>query len=400
MLHVPPTILDVVLGIRSDIGRFLMSLGAIAVGMFSLVMLIAITRGLDYQAESLIRSLGVNVIGVISRPQTQNRNGILIGTETSKTIAASFPGTSISNVRISSAPTLGTTQKVEVIATDEHLMKIRQWDLVSGRFLDAVDLRLRERVAVVSEQLAASWGWSINNIIILGQSTFRIVGIVRLSSGKQDDLNGNTQHLFGSNMVIVPITLQPYWSDQYLKDVDALDAMYIKVSSTQSFSEVLRGIKRILDDPVYDQNSITLLSPDKLVAGTRTLQSTLNITLGFLVVLSVGLGGMTMVGLMAANVRERRAEIGLRRAMGAKKWQIQLLFVVESIFIALSALAVGLIISGGVLFIIGNRLPVPVSISYSVLGIPIIVSIASGLAASIWPALLASRIEPCIALRH
>ncbi len=394
------TIRDVILGIRSDVGRFLMSLGAIAVGMFSLVMLIVVTRGLDNQAESLIRSLGVNVIGVISLPQQKGSNGISINTETSKTIAAAFPGVSISNVRVSSSPTLGTVQKVEVIATDEYLMDIRQWDLLSGRFLDAADLRLRERVAVVSEQLALSWGWTINSIIILGQSTFRVVGVIRSNTGNQDDLNGNDQHLFGNNTVIVPITLQPYWSNQSRKDVDALDAIYLKVNSNQSFPKVLRGIRQILDDPVYDQSTIYLVSPYKLVAGTRTLQNTLNMTLGFLVVLSVGLGGMTMVGLMVANVRERRAEIGLRRAMGATKWQIQLLFVIESIFVSISALAVGLVIGGVVLLMLGDRLPVPVSISYSVLGIPVIVSMASGLVASIWPALLASRIEPCIALRH
>lgn len=399
-MSVLPTIRDVILGIRSDFGRFLMSLGAIAVGMFSLVMLIVVTRGLDHQAESLIRSLGVNVIGVISRPQQKGSNGISINTETSKTIAAAFPGVSISNVRVSSSPTLGTVQKVEVIATDEYLMDIRQWDLVSGRFLDAADLRLWERVAVVSEQLALSWGWSINSIIILGQSTFRVVGIVRSNTGNQNNLKGNDQHLFGNNTVIVPITLQPYWSNQSRKDIDALDAIYLKVNSNQSFPKVLEGVKQILGDPVYDQNSIYLVSPDKLVAGTRTLQDTLNITLGFLVVLSVGLGGVTMVGLMVANVRERRAEIGLRRAMGATKWQIQLLFVIESILVSISALAVGLVISGVALLIIGDRLPVPVSISYSALGIPVIVSLTSGLVASIWPALLASRIEPCIALRH
>lgn len=281
MLYIPPTILDVVLGIRSDIGRFLMSLGAIAVGMFSLVMLIAITRGLDHQAESLIRSLGVNVIGVISQPQQKSSSGVRVGTETSRTIAAAFPGISVSNVRVSSASTLGTVQKVEIIATDENFLDIRQWDLVSGRFLDAADLRLRERVAIISEQLASSWAWSINSIIILGQSTFRVVGIVRANTGNQENMNGIDQHLYGNNMVIVPITLQPYWSDQYLQNVDALDAIYLKVGSRQSFPVILKGIKQILDDPVYDQSSITLLSPDKLVAGTRTLQNTLNITLGF-----------------------------------------------------------------------------------------------------------------------
>jgi putative ABC transport system permease protein len=106
------------------------------------------------------------------------------------------------------------------------------------------------------------------------------------------------------------------------------------------------------------------------------------------------------MSLMIANVRDRVTEIGLRRAMGASRWDIALLFVIEACLITFMAAVTATLATHMLLLIGRNAFPVPLSLGYPSILIPILVALLLGIISSYWPAKSAAEIMPSEALRN
>lgn len=393
------TLRDVYEGLRSDPGRFLLSLGAISIGMLALIVLVGVLDGLQKQSAVLIQSLGVNVIGIIDETPDRGKGRRPLEMKYAEILRRNLPDAEISTVRGYDVQALGSIEQVKLVTTDDALAKVRQWRLDDGRFISPLDLKNRERMAVISRTLGDTWNWQVGSIIMLGQLTFRIIGIIDTGGSGLDGELEDTRHILGGKVVFVPNTLQPYWTQKTNRPRERIDGLFIKTRDQSAYDSALVLSRRVLDDPHLRSQSIAWITPDTLVRGIRRLKNTLSVTLGGIAVLSILLGSTTLIGLMVSNVRERRAEIGLRRAMGASHWDIQKLFLLEAITIAVSASVVGFLASYLVFLFGRNMLPVPVQLEPGYFLIPLFVALTVGLLASVWPARIASRIEPSQALR-
>lgn len=407
------TLRDVWDGIRSQPGRVGLAFTAIAVGIASITVLVTVLGGLQERSRQIVGELGVNVVGILQhgsdpRAALEERHASLL--------AANLPQSVVSTVSVLKVPTLGTEELLSVVATDNALIDVRQWSLEDGRFLDPWDLTHRERKAVVSKTLSEQWNWKVGNVIMLRSTPFEVVGVVEVGGGALDGELGDAGLMLGERVVFVPKTVAPDWkagrrtlppglavryrSPDHRGSRPTVDAIFIRAPSSTEFVHAVLTARRLLSQPDYRVSNTSWVTPDSLIQGVAKLERTIGLTAGSIAVLCLLLGGTTLTSLMIANVSDRVVEIGLRRSLGATRWEIAVLFVVEACVVT-GAAAIVATTGTYLLLALGEDLfPVPLKLGPGSVLIPLLVAFAVGVLFSYWPARSAATIMPSEALRN
>ena len=168
---------DIAEGIRSYIGRYLLSLFAMAIGIMTLMFLIASVDGLNQRAREIVAGLGVDVALLFDSNTGTDESVTALDTDHLEALRA-LNETQVSGIRRYRAGTVGSANGLSVVATDEYLAQVRRWPLTEGRFLDRYDIAHREPVAVVTHTLSQAWGWRTGHSIRVGDEVFFVVGVV------------------------------------------------------------------------------------------------------------------------------------------------------------------------------------------------------------------------------
>lgn len=395
------TLGDIVEGIRAQPAGVAISLSAIAIGITSLTVLMAVVGGLRARADQMVDELGANVIAIINQPEATDTNKMGLRLQHASLLEQNFPDHIIATVRRYDVPTFGTNSFLSVVATDSSFAEIRQWPLSDGRFLDFRDIDGRERSAVISQTLSKQWGWNTGDIIMLRDVPFNIVGIVETGAAALDTEVGNSDLILGEHVVFVPRTLVPYWADGSMPIDDKLDAVFLKVPESTSLAASEMLSRRLLQEgPGKHLDDISWITPETLIQGISKMGKTISWVAGSIVALALLLAGTTLMSLMLTNVRSRVTEIGLRRALGASRRDVIFMFLMEAWLIAGVAAIVAV---GGTYFLLElgrNSLPVPISTGSGTIIVPFVVAFVLSISFSYWPAKNAARITPSEALRN
>lgn len=394
------TIRDIWDGIRTQPGRIGLALLAIAIGVSSLTILVAVLGGLKEKSRQIVQELGVNVIAILQQKRQNQYLNTGLEEKHASVLASNLPNCSVSTIRRYEAPTLGTNDTLTVVATDSSLVKIRQWQLQDGRFLDQGDIENRERSAVVSKSLSKLWNWKVGNIVMLRNTPFKIVGIVDVGGGALDTESGGSGLILGERVIFVPKTITPLWMTGNYRPGYFIDAIFISVPASQNFNIAFSKAQQLIYQTQNRAEHISWVTPESLIRGIKKLQDTIGITMGSIAILCLILGGTVLMSLMVANVRDRVTEIGLRRALGATQWDIAILFVIESSIVTGAAAVIGTIGTHLLLVLGKNALPVPLRLGLISILIPLLVSVILGIIFSYWPAKMAANTTPSEALRN
>lgn len=392
-----PLLQDIWEGVRSRPGRFGLSLFAMSIGMAVLTTLIALLGGLESRSEALSAQLGTNVIAVLPA-NNSSRNSL--GAQHGELLRANYPESLVSGMRQSLAPIPGRSSSLQVIAVEESFFAIRQWPLLTGRFFDQYDLKFRHRYAVVTDALLQQQGWHLGGTIALRDTPFQIIGVVGANDSALNGEYGDERLTTGELAVFVPLSVNSHW-DAGVPPNAPLDAMYIRPQSNDDASAVLPGLQNLLAQPDLRLQELSWVIPASLIKKVRQMQGTVGLSVGTIAILCLILGGTTLTSLLVANVRERIAEIGLRRAMGATEFDIAALFMAEGCVATVTAAVVGTVL---VHLVIAQQLELlarlPLEWGLPTLALPLLFSLVLGALFSFWPALSAARISPAEALRN
>jgi len=283
--------------------------------------------------------------------------------------------------------------RVRLIGTTPDYLPVRNFSLAQGRFLTHTDDG--ERVIVlgsaVSRALGAA-GVRPGEIVFLGGNPYTVIGTLRPQgvnfAGEDEDLQ-----------VFVPLTTYQHRIANRLW----LSHLYVQLSPTAGYEPVAEAVRRVLrerhgrwenqvDDAVIRNLSDLAVEQSELLS---TVVWVVSIT-GFLLLL---MGVVGIVTLMLLVVRQRRAEIGLRRALGATPADIAVQFFVEGIVLAGTGILLGLGLGAGGSLLVANVLAMQLAGSYALPLLGVLVSVAAGTVACVVPALFAARLEPSDALR-
>jgi putative ABC transport system permease protein len=288
----------------------------------------------------------------------------------------------------------GRVQDVRVIGSDEHYHTVRNLVILTGRPLDASDVSMRQKVALLTGELAnqlyGSQEAALGQTIKLFDLQFHVIGTFRerVASFGLSEVARET--------VVVPITVLEYFTP-----IERIDPMYVQARTIEDVPAVTTEVRQILESR---HRPGARYHVENLTAILETAQQIAAILTAVLIVVSaiaLIISGIGIMNIMLVTVTERTREIGVRLAVGASRRDILQQFLLEAVLISVSGGALGILL--------GVAIPLSVRYLTDAFFIPIsklsimvafAVSILVGLVFGLLPASRAARLNPTEALRY
>lgn len=379
----------------------------IVIGIGSVIALISLGQGSQNAVQNQIQSLGSNLLTISPGAQ---RGGFVSGgqgsantltLEDAQAISTSSQITTIANVspeyqRRAQITTSGKNTNTQVAGVTPAYAVIRKVSVSQGAFLSDRDVQEQSKVAVLGPQVvtdlfgegASPTGQSIR---INGQS-FRVVGVTVSKGGagfsNQDDV------------VYIPLTT----AQKVIFGATSLSSISVEAKSanvmTQAQDEIgyLLLARHKLGSP--SQADFSILSQNDILSTASSVTGTFTALLSGIAAISLIVGGIGIMNIMLVTVTERTREIGLRKALGAKKKNIITQFLVESIILTFAGGVIGMLVGIIASAIISKIVSLPFSVSFGSVILAIGVSAAIGILFGWYPARKAANLQPIEALRY
>jgi len=297
--------------------------------------------------------------------------------------------------------------ELRVVGTTPKWFDLIQRPIIAGRTLLPADEEKQAPVAVLTEYGARRLLATENTIgqnLRIGSDTFMIVGIVKSEGGTAANIQIPDQEVDA----YIPIDVaRVYYGDisfrrtsgSFEREKVELHQVIIQVDNTESVEPTAKAIETMLK-LFHKQKDYTISVPLALLKQAKATKRTFNIVLGSIACISLLVGGIGIMNIMLASVTERTREIGIRRAIGAKRKQIITQFLIETMVLStiggIVGIAIGLIIPLVITYFSG----MPTVITISSIILPLFVSMSIGVIFGLYPAIRAADVDPIIALRH
>jgi putative ABC transport system permease protein len=413
---------NILLGIEDlllhKLRSFLTTLG-IVFGVGSVVAMLSVGEGASKEAMDQIRKLGSNniIINSIksveeeSTSTTHSHMGIYGLTyedyarvaETFKVIRQTAP---VKLIRKEGR--LGErAMELRIVGTTPVWFELVQRPVVAGRVLIASDDNERAPAAVLTEfgarKLLAAEN-TVGQTLKIGGDRFEIVGIVKSESGQA----GNIQIPDQEVDVYIPINVaRSYFGDIMARmtsgthelEMVELHQMIVQVNTIEDVEPTAKGIEDMLKR-FHKKQDYLVSVPLALLRQAEATKRTFNIVLGSIAGISLLVGGIGIMNIMLASVTERTREIGIRRAIGAKRRQIISQFLIETVVLSIIGGLIGIGLGILVPFLITYFAGMPTVITAESIVLPLVISFGVGIIFGLYPAVRAAKVDPIVALRH
>ncbi len=386
--------------------RALLTTLGIAIGIFTVGVVMAIIEGLNATFTEQISSLGSDVLYVEKRSWIMSRQEWLtsrqrrnIGLDAVDYIAQRAELVSHISPQVHQRGTLKYGDKnldgVSVQGVHADMVVISGSEVVDGRFLSQVDTRRKKAVAVIGDAVKENLfenGISVGKNISINGRRFLVIGVLE----KKGQMMGRDP----DNMVYIPAeTLLKMYGNRWRNISIAVKAADPAMLD-ETRDEVI-GIMRRYRQLRPSQTN------DFAINQQSTLQEFFDNATRLLWMVAIGIGSIALVvggvgvmNIMLVTVTERTMEIGIRKSLGARQSTIRWQFLVESMTVCSLGVVVGFLLASGVAIIIQQATPLMARIPPSWGGLGIGVVVVVGLVFGLWPATKAARLDPIEALRY
>jgi putative ABC transport system permease protein len=288
----------------------------------------------------------------------------------------------------------GVERSVNLIGVTQGYQEIRRLLILRGRYFDSTDMERRDKVCLITKQLAARLFGQENPVgrsVRLGELTFSVIGVFieRAETFGLSDIQGES--------VIIPFGLMKYYTG-----VDVIRVLDAQADSAEDVPAVKRQVAQLIKsrhpaEAEYDVQTLTVI-----LDAARNISLGLTIVLIVIAFIALLISGIGIMNIMLVTVKERTREIGVRKAIGAARREILYQFLIEAFIIsgggAVIGILIGLAVPVAAQFFLPSNLRVPVSGSSVILAF--VVSCSTGLFFGYLPANQAAALQPIESLRY
>jgi putative ABC transport system permease protein len=398
--------------------RSLLTTLGVVFGVGSVIAMLAVGEGASQQAMAQIRKLGShNIIISSEKPADDNNStaqrsymsiyGLLYADE--ERIRASMPFVS-RTVPVRLAPQKGglgeQRMDIRVVGTTPDWFDLVSRPVVAGRVLRADDVRQLANVCVLTEAGARrllAGRHAIGETLRVGDQVFQVVGIVRTDTGGEGiqlpDQDADAYiPLNVYNARFGEITVKRSTGSSQMELVE-LHQILVEVADLAMVEAAAAAIEAMLKQ-AHRKEDYRVHVPLALLKQAEQTKRTFNIVLGSIAGISLLVGGIGIMNIMLASVTERTREIGIRRAIGARRGQIVAQFLVETVVLSAVGGFIGILVGIAFPWAITRLSNLPTVIPLYAIVLSLGISMAIGLVFGLYPAVRAANLDPIEALRH
>ena len=389
----------------NKIRSFLTMLGVI-IGVMSVIVLIAIGQGTTASVTESIASMGTNLLTVTI--QTRRVGGM--GSKNPWAMTSSSKGTVIltmddvlslegdASIECVSPVVTGsltvkagsTNTTASVTGVLPAYAQIINQGVQEGRYIIDADVDNRSAVCVIGADLAEElYGTTsvVGNTLHIDGRAFRIVGVL--------ESRGTSMGGSSDESVVLPFTLA-----QRMLDSTTISSIYVSAIDSASVDDAQTVVESFLYKKYQNESSYSVMNQTQMLETANETASTLSLMLGGIAGISLLVGGIGIMNIMLVSVTERTHEIGIRKAIGARRRDILLQFLIESVVISGLGGLIGLISGYALMHVLENALGMTLSMSTGVTYLAIGFSMTIGVVFGLYPANKASKLRPIEALHY
>ncbi len=388
--------------------RSALTILGIVIGVAAVIAMLAIGSGAENTITGEIQGIGTNLLFVAQTGSDDIRNPKPITLGDAEAINDPLQAPSVAGVAAAvqgrgEVTFGGESTNTTLYGVTENYQQVRNLNLLEGEFFNENQLLSRSSVAILGTEVAENLFGRKNGLVgeklrIEGQ-TFRVVGVLEEQGGSafnnQDD------------QVVIPLSTA---QTRLIKrpQNNQVDVLFVQAFSTELIEQAELEISEILRKrhrTELGKDDFTIISQDDIIGVASSITNVLTIFLGGIAAISLLVGGIGIMNIMLVSVIERTREIGLRKALGARKVDILVQFLTESLLLSLVGGLLGIAFGWLISFTVGqiaaaNDVSINPVISLNAVLLATLFSIAVGLFFGIYPANRAANLQPVEALRY
>ena len=392
--------------LRANLMRSILTTVGIVIGVAAVIAVVSIVQGLQYTITSELQGVGATFMVISVKTDRQlpglTARQVKLTYDDARTIEEKVPGVKILTPTIFGRATLKFRDRKHtpfaIIGVNENWQDVTNQTVDTGRFLSKVDLENRRKVVVIGHKVADELNLGrqpVGQEIYLDTYPATVIGVM--------EKKGQNLGLDYDDLVFVPFD-----SALNLFGRNAGDQVQVRLQaeSTEVVEQVKDSITRLLRQrhklPSSEPDDFEIQTQDEILESVNRILGSVTAVVGGVVGIALLVGGIGIMNIMLVSVTERTREIGVRKAVGARRQDVLLQFLIEAVTLSLIGGSIGLAFGFGLGAVVAKLIPgfppahVPLWAVIIAFGFSAVVGIFFG----IYPAAKASRLDPIDALRY
>ena len=393
--------------LRANLMRSILTTLGIIIGVAAVIAVVSVVQGLQYTITQQLQGVGATFIAVSAKTDRNNIPGlsarqVKLTYDDGQAIEEKVPGVKLMSPFILGRSTLKYKDRKHtpfmIIGATENYQDVTNQTVDRGRFFSQVDLDNHRKVTVIGPKIADELNLGPNPLgkeIYLDIYPATIIGVM--------EKKGQNLGMDFDDIVYIPFN-----SAVTLFGRNASDQVQIRLQATgaDQVARVKDGIGRLLRQrhkiPASEPDDFEIQTQDEILNTVNKILGSVTAVVGGVVGIALLVGGIGIMNIMLVSVTERTREIGVRKAVGARRQDVLIQFLIEAVTLSLIGGAIGLALGYGMGAVVSKLIPgfPPAHVPLWAVAIAFGFSAAVGIFFGIYPAAKASRLDPIEALRY